>query len=248
MTQYAKRFPPQFVVVSLFANDFGDYQQVLEGNGDWDEGGYWLGKIHAFCMALESDCLIVPAPWLYQVDGPQMAGNYPGKISNVLHVTGPEYLDPIAEFATAQLEIINKNRPLGLPSTPSPLFNGRIGDGHFSARGAEIWASAVGRRLALLIEKRRLAPRRSVATAGRRLRVGKPTCWRPVRLTLLADHLDEHPLGSTAVELSVKDLLPGAEIQLPLCDRHHNLAAHDLAFVMGVGIVFAGAVVLVSFR
>ena len=73
-------------------------------------------------------------------------------------MTGPGYLDPIAEFANAQLEIINKYQALWawLP-TGSPLFNGRIGDGHFSARGGEIWAAAVGRRVALLIEKRRLA-------------------------------------------------------------------------------------------
>ena len=42
LMQYGKRFPPRFVVVSLFANDFGDFQEVLEGKGDWEEGGYWL--------------------------------------------------------------------------------------------------------------------------------------------------------------------------------------------------------------
>ena len=86
-----------------------------------------------------------------------MSGNYPGKIANLLETTGPSYLDPIAEFANAQLEIVNDSRRLGLASPGSPLFNGRIGDGHFSARGCEIWAAAVGRRLALLIERRDLA-------------------------------------------------------------------------------------------
>ena len=105
-----------------------------------------------------------------------MSGNYPGKIANVLEITGPEYLDPIAEFANAQLEIINKFRRLGLASPGSPLFNGRIGDGHFSARGCEIWAAAVGRRLALSIEKRDLAiamhrARRRPDSRG----AGKPT-------------------------------------------------------------------------
>ena len=32
------------------------------------------------------------------------------------------------------------------------LFNEKIRDGHFSALGAQVWAEAVGRRLALLIE------------------------------------------------------------------------------------------------
>jgi hypothetical protein len=157
LIEYAQRFPPRFVIVSVFANDFGDFQEVLDGKGDWGEGSYWLGKIRDFCFAREIECLVVPAPWVNQIEGPQRSGNYPGKISNVLDMIGPQYLDPIAEFANAQLEIINKNRALGFPSTPSPLFNGRIGDGHFSARGAEIWAATVGRRVALLLEKRRWA-------------------------------------------------------------------------------------------
>ena len=50
LLEYAQRFPPQFVVVSLFANDFGgDVQEVLEGKGDWEEGCYWLGEIRQYC-------------------------------------------------------------------------------------------------------------------------------------------------------------------------------------------------------
>ena len=47
LVEYAERFRPQFVVVSIFANDFaGDIKVVLEGRGgDWDEGKYWLGQI-----------------------------------------------------------------------------------------------------------------------------------------------------------------------------------------------------------
>src|SRR5207253_3739215 len=45
LREYAERFPPQFVVVSIFANDFaGDWKEVLEGRGgDWPEGKFWLG-------------------------------------------------------------------------------------------------------------------------------------------------------------------------------------------------------------
>ena len=100
---------------------------------------------------------MVPAPWVNQIEGPQRAGNYPGKLANILEVAGTAYLDPMPAFANAQLEMSNKARRLNAPLGPSPLFNGRIGDGHFSARGAEIWASAVGRRVALLLERRRLA-------------------------------------------------------------------------------------------
>jgi hypothetical protein len=154
LIEYAPRFPPQFVVVSLFANDFGDFQEVLEGNGDWEEASYWLGLIRDYCLAHNVDCVVVPAPWVNQIEGPQMAGNYPGKIANALEATGPGYLDPIADFANEHLELTNRSKRFGLAMPANPLFNGRIGDGHFSARGCEIWAEAVGRRVALLIEKR----------------------------------------------------------------------------------------------
>ncbi len=157
LIEYARRFPPRFVVVSLFANDFGEFQEVLEGKGDWQEGSYWLDLIRDYSFAHNLECVVVPAPWVNQIEGPQMAGNYPGKISNMIEMVGPGYLDPIAEFANAQLEIKNEAKRLGLAPPGNPLFNGRIGDGHFSARGCEIWASAVSRRVALLIEKRDLA-------------------------------------------------------------------------------------------
>jgi hypothetical protein len=157
LIEYATRFPPRFVVVSLFANDFGDFQEVLQGKGDWEEGAHWLNLIWQYCYSRSLECIIVPAPWVNQIEGPQMAGNYPGKIANILEASGPGYLDPIAEFANAQLDINNNARRLGLVSQGSPLFNGKIGDGHFSARGCEIWATAVGRRVALLLEKRQFA-------------------------------------------------------------------------------------------
>jgi hypothetical protein len=160
LIEYARRFPPRFVVVSLFANDFGDHEEALEGRGDWQEAGYWLGLIRDYCLSHNLECLVVPAPWVNQVEGRQMSGNYPGKIANLLETTGPSYLDPIADFANAQLEVVNNSRRLGLASPGNPFFNGRIGDGHFSARGCEIWAAAVGHRMALLIEKRDVASAR----------------------------------------------------------------------------------------
>ena len=50
------------------------------------------------------------------------------------------------------------------------------------------------------------------------------------------------------VELAVEDLLPRAEVELALGDRHHDLAAHDLPLVVGVGVVLARAVVVVALR
>ncbi len=156
LVEYEKRLPPQFVVVSVFANDFaGDIKVVLEGRGgDWDEARYWLGRIRDFCFSRGITCVFVPAPWVNQLDQPQLAGNYPGPISNVLGVTGIQYLDPINEFADALLSIEIDGLKRGEPVTGNPLFNGRIGDGHFSPQGCELWAERVGRRIWLLLTKR----------------------------------------------------------------------------------------------
>jgi hypothetical protein len=157
LREYAERFPPHFVVVSIFANDFGDVDQVLDGKGDWQEGAYWLGRIREFCMSLNVHLLVVPAPWVNQLEGPQMAANYPGMASNFIEGGGTAYLDPINEFTDARLAFSIEARATGNPFSPNPFFNGRIGDGHFSALGCEVWAGAVGRRVLALIAYRQAA-------------------------------------------------------------------------------------------
>ena len=54
---------------------------------------------------------------------------------------------------------------------------------------------------------------------------------------LLSDDLDQDPLFSTAVKLTVKDLLPGPKIQLTICHRNNHFSTHDLPFHMGVRII-----------
>ncbi len=161
LLEYAGRFPPHFVVISIFANDFGEYEEVLHGKGEWDEGAYWLGLIRQFCASHDATCLFVPAPWVNQLKDAQLAGNYPGMISNVLEATGLEFLDPISEFANAQLAASLKAEATGPTSSASPLFNGHLGDGHFSPEGCELWAAVVGRRLHLLIQQRQAALERA---------------------------------------------------------------------------------------
>ena len=68
------------------------------------------------------------------------------------------------------------------------------------------------------------------------------------RWPLFPDDLDQHPLRPMAVELAVEDLLPRPEVELALGDRHDDFAAHDLPFQVGVGVVLAGAVVVVVVR
>src|SRR5439155_1878586 len=54
--------------------------------------------------------------------------------------------------------------------------------------------------------------------------------------------------GPASVELAVEDPLPRPEVQGTVRDRHHHLAPHDLALVVRVGVVLAGAVVPVALR
>src|SRR5208337_3485686 len=63
---------------------------------------------------------------------------------------------------------------------------------------------------------------------------------------LIADDLDEHPLAPASVEFAVEDLLPGAEVKLAPGYCNHHFTAHDLAFHVSVGIVFAAVVVAIA--
>ena len=66
----------------------------------------------------------------------------------------------------------------------------------------------------------------------------------PTRAGSLPNNLHQHPLPPPPLKLAVEDLLPRAEIQLALGDGDDHLAAHDLAFHVGVGVVLPGAVVV----
>ncbi|WP_165249910.1 SGNH/GDSL hydrolase family protein [Paludisphaera soli] len=153
LLEYAKHFDPQFVVLSLFANDFGDLFEVLDGEADWEENRYWIGEIAAFCNARAIPCLVVPAPWVNHVEGPRKTAHYPGRIPDILP-DGVTYYDPIEKFVEAEDREKSARLGKGEPTTPSHLFNGHLGDGHFSALGCQVWADAVGRRLMRILELR----------------------------------------------------------------------------------------------
>jgi hypothetical protein len=53
---------------------------------------------------------------------------------------------------------------------------------------------------------------------------------------LVSNDLDQDALPAPAVELAVKDLLPRAEVEPLVGDRHDDLAAHHLSFQMGIGV------------
>jgi hypothetical protein len=150
---FAERFRPQFVVVSLTANDFGDSFEAMRGIGDWEEGKYWLDKIQEYCRERNWPCLFVTVPLESQMLGRRKDGYYPGKLSNILSANALTFLDPTEEFIDAHLELVVEAQRRGRPIYGCPLFNGELGDGHFSARGAALWASVVGRRVVLLLKR-----------------------------------------------------------------------------------------------
>ena len=61
----------------------------------------------------------------------------------------------------------------------------------------------------------------------------------------LADDLNQHTLSTPAVKLAIEDLLPWSEVEFAIGDGYNNFATHDLPFQMGVGVVFAGSVVVI---
>jgi lysophospholipase L1-like esterase len=156
---FADRFRPQFVVVSVTANDFGDAFEAMRGIGDWEEGKHWLEKIEAYCRERRWPCLFVTVPSESQMLGRRKNGHYPGILSNVLSANALTFLDPTEAFINAHLELVVAGQRGGRPVYGCPLFNGELGDGHFSAKGAEVWASVVGKRLVLLLERDRGATR-----------------------------------------------------------------------------------------
>jgi hypothetical protein len=144
--------------VSLCPNDFGDAEAVLDGRGgDWSEGGYWLGLIQQFCRTRQVPCILAPVPFEIQLAGPRKDGHYPGTVSNLSENPGPYFVNPIEEFTNEHLRLMAEAQRRGKRPITSPLFNGHLNDGHFSALGSALWGRVVGRRIALLLDARSLA-------------------------------------------------------------------------------------------
>jgi hypothetical protein len=152
LVEFAGRFQPQFIVVSVFANDFGEASSVAQGRGDWNEGKYWLERIRSESQARGWTCLFVPVPLKDRTLGRRKSGHYPGMISNVLNTSAVSFLNPAESFVNAHLDLLIEGERRGERPSGCLLYNEKIGDGHFSALGARVWAEAVGARLALLLE------------------------------------------------------------------------------------------------
>src|SRR3954453_7988791 len=62
---------------------------------------------------------------------------------------------------------------------------------------------------------------------------------------LFANDFHQDPFASPSIEFAVENLLPWPEVELSFGNGYHHLPPHDLPFQMRIGIVFAGAIVLV---
>ncbi len=164
LKEFADRFRPRFVVLGLYANDFGEDADVLRGAGDWTEEKHWLDLIVQHCRARGIACLFAPVPCEGQLVGVRNQGHYPGQVSNLASVGGRWFCDPTDAFIDEDLKFRPSWNPRGkLLNGRCHLYNGDRGDGHLSPAGAALWGKVVAHRLALLIAA---APEESLDTAA----------------------------------------------------------------------------------
>lgn len=166
LLEFADRFRPQFVVVSVFANDAGSEGDAASaGTGDWYEAEYWLDRIVHHCRDRHCTCLITAAPFEFCIFAGRNSGNYPGQLVNKLRIASQMFLDPMDDFLNAHLKAGVEAMRKGREPEHCTLFNDAIDDSHFSPAGSEVWAESVGRRLLLLMEHEELS-RRTNLTLG----------------------------------------------------------------------------------
>jgi len=155
LLEYGERFRPDFVVVSVCPNDFGDGTEVIWGHGDWwSEAEYWLGEILRWCRGHDTLCVLVPVPCEEQFRGSRIDAAYPGQVAKIFHGSARLYCDPLDEFIDDHLRLTRVAKREGKYFGKSLLYNGQFGDNHFSPRGAELWGQIVGRRVTLLLTPR----------------------------------------------------------------------------------------------
>lgn len=64
----------------------------------------------------------------------------------------------------------------------------------------------------------------------------------------LANNFLKHTFAAAAIGLAVENRIPGAEVQFAPDNGYYDLAPHNLAFRVRIGIVFTGAVVMILRR
>lgn len=173
LREYTDRFRPHFVLLTFCPNDFGDAFGVVEGKGDMVEAKYWLDEIAQFCRSRGLLLIANAITFESQITTRRMEGYYPGQISNIAPWGSLAYCNPVEDFVDEHIRLRLEMEKQGGGASHSPLFNGHIADYHVSAKGAEVWGRALGRRIALLLQTQRL--RRDQGEAESSARKAAPT-------------------------------------------------------------------------
>src|SRR6185437_4261005 len=117
---------------------------------------YWLDLIVAYCNREQIRLIATPIPFEGQVVALYREGHYPGAVANIGSWSTLSYCNPLDDFIEEFLRLKVEGEKNGHPVSGCPLFNDRINDPHFSAKGAEVWGRALGRRVGLLLEMEQL--------------------------------------------------------------------------------------------
>lgn len=152
LVEFLDRFQPSFVLVSVFANDFGDPNDP--DRSEWTEAQHWLRKIQAYCVNKNVLCVLSPIVGHAQLRANRHFDGYPNQILQIVEISSEMYLDPIEEFVTENLRTTVELSPEGHGYVQSPLYNLNLGDGHFNAAGTALWGRILSRRLAPLLKAR----------------------------------------------------------------------------------------------
>ena len=154
LREYGERVKPQFVVVSVCPNDFGDGLAVLRGEGDgFDEAEFWLGEIQQWCHSR----VIPPACWSSSPlisRSSECDWTRSTRAGSATSPTRPGGLLRPAQRVHRRIHEVMAGRPhgAGRRCRDASLYNYADRRRPLLAPGAALWAEIVGRRLALLVD------------------------------------------------------------------------------------------------
>ncbi len=63
--------------------------------------------------------------------------------------------------------------------------------------------------------------------------------------SLFSNNFNQDAFWAPTVKFAIKDLFPGAKVEATLGDGNDNFPTHDLAFDVGVSVIFAGIVMAI---
>jgi hypothetical protein len=148
---FGDRFKPDFVVISVVDNDFGD----LADPAAWKEGAHWINQIADLCMQRGWEFLLVPSPVEVSILGQRDLSRFQGPLSRIFGRGGTRYIDPLESFTDTLLHLANEGVRRGTETAVDPLYNLHLmGDHHFSPVGSDVWARVVARRLLLTWDRK----------------------------------------------------------------------------------------------